>query len=157
MNSYRRWLLVVLFLSLVVFPLMACGGGPAPEGAKPGAGPARAEYKVGETADVGGILVTVYSAKFENGILTADIEVENQLGSEVMVSSSTNFPVVDNAGQEGFSVSCMGAGTVGGVLLKGEKMRGLVCWLFSNPQATGFKITYDGSLYGKGKAVFSTE
>jgi len=156
MSSYRRWLLVVLLLSLAIFPLAACGG-PAPGGAKPGAGPARAEYKVGETADLGGILVTVHSVKFESGILTADITVENQLGSELMVSSSTNFPVVDNAGQEGFSVSCMGAGTVGGVLLKGEKMRGLVCWLFSNTQATGFKITYNGSLYGKGKAVFVTE
>ncbi|MBM3134948.1 MAG: DUF4352 domain-containing protein [Chloroflexi bacterium] len=157
MSSYRHWLLVVLLLSLAIFPLAACGGGPAPEGAQPGAAPAKAEYKVGETADVGGILVTVHSAKFESGILTADITVENQLGSEITVSSSTNFLAVDNAGQEGFSVSCLGAGTVGGVLLKGEKLRGLVCWLFSNPQATGFKITYDGKLYGKGKATFVTE
>jgi hypothetical protein len=157
MSSHRRWLLVFLFLSLVICPLAACGGGPAPGGATPGAGPAKAEYKVGETADLGGILVTVYSVKFESGILTADIEVENQLGSEVSVSSSTNFLAVDSANQEGFSVSCLGAGTIGGVLLQGEKMRGLVCWLFSNSQATGFKITYDGSLYGKGKVDFSTE
>ena len=83
--------------------------------------------KEGETADLGGVKVTVVKSDLESSQLTVSVRVENQSSGVISLKSSA-FAATDASNTNGLPTTCGGRGGFSGDLAVGDKLDSTVCW-----------------------------
>jgi len=154
MNSLRRSG-VLISITILAMVLAACGGEPAAGPAQPSGSTAPGvELKLGETANLGGVMITLKQAEFKVDTLQATLLIENQSKEEVNISPNLNFAATDSNGRQGMNIMCQGVNlATTRALPPGDKQESTFCWFFDK-DSKGIKLAIDLSVFGKGKATF---
>ena|SRR5438128_2726911 len=176
--------LLALIVIIVIIAAVAGGGGGKSKTASPGTAPdntsasttttaatsSGALYKFGETAQTGGLDVTVYGAKDPqpptnqfstptagSHYVAADVQITNPTTSQVAFSSLIAFHLLDSVNRQ-YNESITSGVTPGapdGEIAGGQSIRGFV--VFEVPDGTtGLKLSVQGGLTAAG-AVFSLQ
>lgn len=155
MNHLRRPG-VLITITILAMVLAACGGEPAagPGPSQPGSTAPGAELKIGETANLGGVMITLKQAEFKVDTLQATLLIENQSKEDVNISPNLNFTATDSSGRQGMNIMCQGVNlATTRALPPGDKQESTFCWFFDK-DSKGIKLAIDLSVFGKGKATF---
>lgn len=121
-----------------------------PSGSKAGAA-----HAVMEPVKSDSETVTLTSAAYANGLLSANFLVENTGKEEFNLSSMMSFYVKDGSGVK-LEQEYSGCGpAIDGKVLVGDRLRGDVCWKL--PQAEKVKVYYESDLFSGGAVVWEVD
>src|SRR5438067_13841309 len=120
---------LLLFFALFVLPLAlsACHETSDDSGSTTTDTGAPVSVKEGETADLGGVKVTVVKSDLESSQLAVSVRVENQSSSVISLKSSA-LTATDSSNTIGLPTTCGGRGGFSGDLAVGDKRDSTVCW-----------------------------
>lgn len=186
---YKRWWFWVLAVLLFIIALSSLNGnnGQNNQGTVPGTtqgtAPATTQgtapattaptnqaegYKIGDTAEAGGVAFTVNSVKESSGsefikpkegsiYYLIDTTVENKSNEAKNVSSLLMFKLVDSDGYSyNVTIGPETKGQVDGEIAAGRKLRGELA--FEIPKdAKGLELEIDPSLWSTGKIIFKLD
>ena len=120
---------IALFLVLFVLPLalVACHETSSDDSTTTTNTEAAVNVKEGETADLGGVKITIVKSALETSQLTVSVRVENQSSSVISLKGSA-LTATDASNTNGLPTTCGGRGGFSGDLAVGDKLDSTVCW-----------------------------